>query len=222
MCTNISLPDTDLPCLHTQLARDQQTAAQRLLTRRTNSLLSAMLSFWHDHAAGAARHRTIMRFCRSKRLLTQGAAAFEQWRAVAAARARERRAVVYYWNNLLVKVGGAWLQGSEGEGGCVGGWNWMCSGGGWWWWRLRAPGSMGQGCTKGTTCWSRRVSNGWRGKGGCFGELTLACVVPSCCCTVVSCCARRWCLWASLLSEAMNNNEYFCACLVGGQLLATA
>ncbi|KAF6256503.1 hypothetical protein COO60DRAFT_99985 [Scenedesmus sp. NREL 46B-D3] len=94
-------------------ARHYQRLSQRMLAARQRARLAASLHWWHLAAQDLHHHRAVLASFRARRMRRDGHAVLRAWRCWARERAQERRAMVCYWNRLLVTAFGGWMLALE-------------------------------------------------------------------------------------------------------------
>lgn len=82
-----------------------QHLAEHMLAVRTHKLQHDMLHWWHLIAQDLHHHRVVLASFRAHRMRQDGYEILATWREWARDRVQERRAIVCYWNRLLVTVG---------------------------------------------------------------------------------------------------------------------
>lgn len=92
----------DCPCL--QEARHFQLLSDHMLLSRRQQQRQSVLLWWHLVAQDLHHHRVVLDYFRARRIRRDGTSVFWYWKDWAQDRRLERKAVVAYWNRLLVTV----------------------------------------------------------------------------------------------------------------------
>lgn len=98
---------------HLQEARHFQLLSLQMLQRRQQQQCQHLLHWWGLIAQDLHHHRVVLDYFRARRVRQEGLVVFLYWREWAHERMLERKAVVAYWNRLMVTVSVLLLSSTE-------------------------------------------------------------------------------------------------------------